>query len=330
MRRIIAAAVAFILLAFAAVPAYAAPLDEIQSITIDAQTTADGVVTLRYEIAWKVLDSTSEGPLSWVQIGVPNDAYEITDFGGDAVSAQPYNLNGESKVRLDLAQEFEAGQTANFHFTIRQYNLLRRAANEVRCDFVPGWFDDIAVKQMTVRWQPGNVTRANRTLDGVYTWSGSLAAGEHFQTVTTYYSVNMALAAAPMPAKDDYNPSANDANYSNTYTEETSSGGLGSILSGFGALCFILPIAIVLAIFRGARGYRGGRGFGGRRGFWGGGSHGGGGCACAGCACACACAGGGRAGCARKDFTAFAHEYEDGSSGGPSADESTSSLDLPE
>ena len=112
-------------------------------------------MTLRYDIAWKVLDSTSEGPLTWVQIGVPNDAYEITGFGGDAVSATPYNQNGESKVRLDLNREFQAGETATFTFTIRQQNLLQKVGDEYRCDFVPGWFDDIAVKQMTVRWQPG-------------------------------------------------------------------------------------------------------------------------------------------------------------------------------
>ena len=301
MRRIAACAFLFILLVLAAVPAYAATLDEIQSVTIDADTSADGVVTLRYEIVWKVLDSTSEGPLTWVQIGVPNDAYEITDFGGDAVSAVPYNQADESKVRLDLCKDFLAGETAAFHFTIRQYNLLQKAGNECRCDFIPGWFDDIAVKQMTVRWQPGNVIRANKTLDGVYTWSGSLAAGEHFQTVTTYYSGNMALAAPPSPADYDYNP---PVDYSNTDTEDMSSENSGDY-SGLLAFLF-LPVVVVLAIIRGARGYRGGRGFGG-------GFRGGGGCACAcaGCACACACAGGGRAGCARKDFTGFTKERED-------------------
>ncbi len=30
------------------------------------------VLDITYDIEWKVLDSTTEGPLTWVQIGTPN------------------------------------------------------------------------------------------------------------------------------------------------------------------------------------------------------------------------------------------------------------------
>ena len=32
----------------------------------------DGSLDITYDIEWKVLDSTTEGPLTWVQIGTPN------------------------------------------------------------------------------------------------------------------------------------------------------------------------------------------------------------------------------------------------------------------
>ena len=47
-------------------------LDEILSYEITADVLEDASVDLVYNISWKVLDSDSEGPLEWVQIGIPN------------------------------------------------------------------------------------------------------------------------------------------------------------------------------------------------------------------------------------------------------------------
>ena len=46
-------------------------LDEILSYEITADVLEDASVDLVYNISWKVLDSDSEGPLEWVQIGIP-------------------------------------------------------------------------------------------------------------------------------------------------------------------------------------------------------------------------------------------------------------------
>ena len=48
-------------------------LDRIDSyvITVDPNFT-DGSLDIRIDITWTVLNDTSEGPLSWVKIGIPN------------------------------------------------------------------------------------------------------------------------------------------------------------------------------------------------------------------------------------------------------------------
>ena len=49
---------------------YAVDLDQIENmtVTIDPRMN-DASLDIQYEITWKVLNSTIEGPLTWVQIG---------------------------------------------------------------------------------------------------------------------------------------------------------------------------------------------------------------------------------------------------------------------
>ena len=47
-------------------------LDYIHEYTITADVQKDGKVKMKYHIKWEVLDSTSEGPLEWVKIGIAN------------------------------------------------------------------------------------------------------------------------------------------------------------------------------------------------------------------------------------------------------------------
>ena len=52
----------------------AANLDEIEKYFITVRLQPDGSADIDYDIHWKVLDSTSAGPLEWVKVGVPNDS----------------------------------------------------------------------------------------------------------------------------------------------------------------------------------------------------------------------------------------------------------------
>ena len=60
------------MIAFCAVVFAGKPLDEIQSYEINVVPREDATLDMRYKISWKVLDSTTEGPLTWVKVGVPN------------------------------------------------------------------------------------------------------------------------------------------------------------------------------------------------------------------------------------------------------------------
>ena len=55
----------------------AGDLDEILNYTVTAEVNEDATVTLTYHVEWKVLDSSSEGPLSWVTIGIPNSPFRL-------------------------------------------------------------------------------------------------------------------------------------------------------------------------------------------------------------------------------------------------------------
>ena len=54
----------------------AANLDEIEKYFITVRLQPDGSADIDYDIHWKVLDSTSAGPLEWVKVGVPNDSIQ--------------------------------------------------------------------------------------------------------------------------------------------------------------------------------------------------------------------------------------------------------------
>ena len=49
------------------------PLDEIQEYTIQVDMRNDGTMDIKYHLDGKVWDDTSDGPLSWVKIGIPNN-----------------------------------------------------------------------------------------------------------------------------------------------------------------------------------------------------------------------------------------------------------------
>ena len=52
---------------------FAADLDEIVNYEVIVEPRMnDGTLDITYQITWKVLDSSTEGPLEWVQIGTPN------------------------------------------------------------------------------------------------------------------------------------------------------------------------------------------------------------------------------------------------------------------
>lgn len=276
----------------------AADLDEIINYTTTVSPRDDGTLDIRYHIEWKVLDSTTEGPLEWVKIGIPNQHVDEIKKISKNISKIKYLSSGGNYVRIDFDKKYKAGEIVTFEFSIHQSYMytIDNSSGKVSYKFTPGWFSDIKVDQAVIKWKAGDIESHNGKQAGDYiVWTKKLAKGEKI-TAQVEYSIGR---------------------FQLDYKKQQSSAksGINSIVFITVLLVIIYVAIIVIQIVsptyyrHGGYGYYGGYypyyhhhhhhygGFGG--GSFGGGSSGGGGSSCA---CACACAGGGRAGCAKKDF----------------------------
>ena len=258
--------------------AYAKDLDRITNyvVTVDPRMN-DGTLDITYEITWKVLDSTSQGPLSWVMIGTPNDGFDNpTAITNNIKTIKKYN---GSYVRIDFKKDYEAGEEVTFKYSIHQSYMHSIRNNRCIYTFTPAWFNDVRVDKLTIRWNADDVVENNSdsTSGNYLIWKKTdLAKGEKLTATIQYEKTSFTNLK--------------------TYTKQTTD--VDSI--GYFGIWFIIVITIIISFTGGGGGYYGHRGFYGGRGYYRSCVSS---CACA-CArsCACACAGSGRAGCSKKDF----------------------------
>ncbi len=294
MKRILSAAAVFILLLLLVpvTPARASdPLDEIKNYNITIDPRSDGTLDMTYHIDWLVLDSTSEGPLTWVKIGIPNSHIDTIKALSANIKSINYLSESGSYVRIDLDRAYNAGETVPLDFSFHQSYMYRLDSEKGICSFtfVPGWFDEAQVDSLKILWNKSDVIYSDSSVtEGNYiVWSMALAPGQRCTAIVRYNSYSFSTSEG-MQADEN---------------EESNGTGSDSALI---AIAIIVVIIIFIAVSAGGSGrYRGG--FGGGPGI--GLSAGRPGCAatrscaCASsCACACACAGGGRAGCSVKNF----------------------------
>ena len=64
---------------------FAKDIDQINKYYITVDPREDGTLDMSYHIEWEVLEDTSAGPLTWVQIGIPNKNI-------DSIEAQSNNI----------------------------------------------------------------------------------------------------------------------------------------------------------------------------------------------------------------------------------------------
>jgi len=273
---------------------YGADLDEIidYEVTVDPRMN-DGSLDITYRIKWKVLDSTTEGPLEWVKIGTPNSYFENpTAITKNIKSITSYD---GAYVKIVFNKAYKAGEEVDFKYSIHQYNLYKKGISIVKYSFTPAWFTDIKVDNMIIRWNSTDVKKSNtkNTEDNYLVWSKqNLSKGEKM-TATVKYD------------KDAFGSLQKYTMYNDSY------GGIYNSQIWVWIIVFFI-IILFISCLGGGGGYYGHRGFYGGYGprYYGGGcvhhSSCVSSCACAhsSCAssCACACAGSGRAGCSKKDF----------------------------
>lgn len=267
-------------------------LDEIQNYEIEVNMRNDGTMDIRYHFDWKVLDDSSEGPLSWVQIGIPNKNVDEIKALTDNINEITFSSGNETHVKIYFDREYYADEIVSFEFSIHQSNMyvIDEEEHLLRYSFTPGWFDEIQVNQITVKWNKANVlkTNAEAELNGdYYVWNGSLDYGEKLNT-SVYYNL------------DAFNVTEDGQ------MQENNADSWGSGMKVLLAIIIIVLVIVVIIALLSDDDYGSHSGFGGSgyrhstyihhsscvsR------------CACVShCACACACAGGGRAGCSKKDF----------------------------
>ena len=279
-----------LLFSFAPIPAYAAaPLDEIQDYTIQVDMRTDGTMDIKYHIEWKVLDDSSEGPLTWVKIGIPNKNVDEIEAHTDNIKTIEYNKqDGRTYVYIYFDRDYYKNEVIKFDFSIHQSHMYVNDQEDhmLRYSFTPGWVDEIDVKNITVKWNKANVlkTGGDPVLEGeYYVWTGSLAMGERLNT-SVYYNLDTFEVSEEGQVQEDED-------------------GVGAGVIILIIIVVVIVIGLLIALFSDDD-YGSSSGFGGR-------SHstyiyrsgGRSSCACvSSCACACACAGGGRAGCSKKDF----------------------------
>lgn len=166
-------------------------LDEIQDYTITIDMNENGTMNMKYHIEWKVLDSTTEGPLEWVKIGVANKHVKDIKKASDTIKKIKYVYDGGNYVRIDFKKKYYAGQTVSFDFTLNQeYMYTMSTDGTCSYTFTPGWFADIEVKKATVKWNSNNVKtyKQGAKEEGNYlVWTQRLKKGQRMSVNTTYY-----------------------------------------------------------------------------------------------------------------------------------------------
>ena len=172
------------------VMAYSDALDEIEDYEIKIKPASDGSLYMTYHIAWKVLDDESEGALTWVKIGIPNEYVEDVRPLSDSVKSAKYkSYDGGDYVRVDLDRKYYAGEVVDIDFSIHQHHMYEMAGEGRTYEFTPGWFDEIAVDRLAVYWDKTGVDslpyKAVEDKDD-YFWETALDPGDRYY-IRVYY-----------------------------------------------------------------------------------------------------------------------------------------------
>lgn len=328
-------------------------LDYIPNYLVTVDLREDGSADIVYDITWQVIDGDQTDYLSWVKIGLPNAHAEDLTPLTDTISDLQYTGDGGSYAKVVFARRYYSPEVAaqnggesrvRFAFSVHQNHLFTlNDDGTATFEFTPGWFDDLVVEHMQVRWRSGDGFVADNSSeeDGYLIWEfGPMG---HGQSANIHVTVPVTTAQTFDPAAQ---LTAADYDDGGMTADEM----LGILTVVIALLIFVAALIIIVGSMTPDWGGGFGSGLDPDDWFWytngvhtihvartapppkgytrtdppknyhtGGGSSRGGGvgrhnsgcasscaCACASsCACACACAGGGRAGCTAKDFYTY-------------------------
>lgn len=245
--------------------AEAADLDYIDRCDMTVQPSGeDGSLLITAAFRWTVLD---QGPVKWLQIGIPNGSVRETNILSDNINELSYD---NSYMYVYFNEAYDNGATFEFSYSwVQEYMYTLGADGTVSYTYTPGWFDEAQIGEMTVTWRglssAGGTLRgsfsgvegtAEPTPDGgVYLTAQDLPHGAQM-TVTADYTAFPASLSADMSAENVPQDSYGNGGYPGD--EEYSD-------SGFDAGSLVITIVIILLVIfvvvaKSSDGYRGGFG----------------------------------------------------------------------
>ena len=169
--------------------------DEITDYVITVEVNEDATLNLHYHIQWKVLESDTAGPLTWVKIGIPNKHYVEYKALSDTIKTIKLDSSDGCYAEIYFRDSYTAGQTVSFDFLVVQdylYQMNRPSQGQTKYTFTPGWFEEIDVKRLVVRWKEDKIVSfepAGFIRDGYLEWETALGADERF-TVDVVYPID--------------------------------------------------------------------------------------------------------------------------------------------
>jgi len=127
--------------------------DVIRDYRIDVLPQDDASLINTYTINWCVI-SDAAGPLTDINVSLPNSDYQIMDFSGDASTVRSADQGAYSQVNVVLTKSINANECVTVTFRIHQLGLahLDDAKGEIGFQFIPGWFDEVPVEHLQVTW----------------------------------------------------------------------------------------------------------------------------------------------------------------------------------
>lgn len=152
MKRFSALAAALVLSLLLVLPlsvdtAEASDLDYIRNYDIIVMPNAsDGSLYIQVHLVWEVLD---EGPVTWVQVGIPNGSIRQATALSDNIDALDFD---NSYMRIDFDRGYDDGEIIDFSYAWVQEYMYTMDGEQVYYDYTPGWFDEAEIGSMTVTW----------------------------------------------------------------------------------------------------------------------------------------------------------------------------------
>ena len=165
-----------------------ADADEIIDYQVTVDPREDSTLDITYEIKWKVLDSETEGPLSWCQISTPNENFdEITPLSDTIEDISKYK---GAYVKIELDKPYEQDEELTIKYKIHQYDLAQKDEEKVLYQFTPAWFTNAKTDNLTIKWKSDGVQKCKAPLkeEEYFIWEKSdIEKGEKY-TVQVEYS----------------------------------------------------------------------------------------------------------------------------------------------